>query len=195
MTDEKDPNDLSIKNHGTAPDAGTSSDETDLPGAGPETVQPSEAAAEEVRRLKEERDNLSDQLLRAIADFDNFRKRTQREMSDVRIHATIDALRAFLPVLDGFERALASSSGSAEDMRKGVELIQKQMLDAARRIGMEAIDATGKPFDPHQHEAIEMVETSEHPDHHVIDELQRGYRLKDKLIRPSMVRVARNPNE
>lgn len=193
MTDEKDPNDLKMKGNGTAPDTGTSPEETDLPGEGPETVQPGEAAAEEVRRLKEERDNLSEQLLRSIADFDNFRKRSQREMADVRVHATIDALRAFLPVLDGFERALTTSGGSVEDFRKGVEMIYKQMIDAARRIGMEAIDATGKPFDPHQHEAIEMVETNEHPDHHVIDELQRGYRLKDKLIRPSMVRVARNP--
>jgi molecular chaperone GrpE len=194
MTDEKDPNDLRANGNGATPDAVPSPEETDLPGSGPETVQPGEAAAEEVRRLKEERDNLSDQLLRAIADFDNFRKRTQREMADVRVHTTIDTLRAFLPVLDGFERALAASGGTVEDMRKGVELIHKQMLDAARRIGMEAIDATGKPFDPHQHEAIEMVETSDHPDHHVIDELQRGYRLKDKLIRPSMVRVARNPD-
>lgn len=194
MTDEKDPNELRANDNGATPDVPPSPEDTDLPGSGPETVQPGEAAAEEVRRLKEERDNLSDQLLRALADFDNFRKRTQREMAEVRIHATIETLRAFLPVLDGFERALATSGGTVEDMRKGVELIYKQMLDAARRIGMEAIDATGKPFDPHQHEAIEMVETSEHPDHHVINELQRGYRLKDKLIRPSMVRVARNPD-
>lgn len=194
MTDEKDPKDLHLNGNGDAPDAANPPEESDLPGAGPESVQPGEAAAEEVRRLKEERDNISDQLLRSIADFDNFRKRSQREIGEVRLHATVDALRAFLPVLDGFERALASSGGSAEDVRKGIELIHKQMLDAARRLGMEAIDATGKPFDPHQHEAIEMVETTEHPDHQVIDELQRGYRLKDKLIRPSMVRVARNPN-
>jgi len=192
MTEQKDPN---VTGNGIQPEAEIPpAAGTDLPGAGPETVQPGEAQAEEARRLKEERDALSDQLLRAIADFDNFRKRTQREMGEARVHATIDALRAFLPVLDGFERALATSGGSAEDMRKGVELIHKQMLDAARRLGMETVEAAGKPFDPHQHEAIEMVETSEHPDHHVIQELQRGYRLRDKLIRPAMVRVARNPN-
>src|SRR5579872_919251 len=183
MNDEKD---LQATGDGASREAGAPpAADSELPGSGPETVQPGEAAAEEVRRLKEERDNMSDQLLRALADFDNFRKRTQREMGDVRIHATMEALRAFLPVLDGFERALATTGASAEDMRKGVELIYRQMMDAARRIGMEAIDAAGKPFDPHQHEAIEMVETSEHPDHHVIDELQRGYRLRDKLIRPS----------
>lgn len=193
MNDQKDPNITGngVQAEAEAVDSGNGA--ADLPPSGPETIQPGEAQAEEVRRLKEERDALSDQLLRALADFDNFRKRSQREIGEVRLHATIETLRAFLPILDGFERAVAAQGGSAEDMRKGVEMIHKQMLDAARRLGMEAVEATGKPFDPHQHEAIELVDTSEHPDQHVIQELQRGYRLKDKLIRPSMVRVARNP--
>jgi molecular chaperone GrpE len=167
----------------------------DAPGRGPATVQPGEAAAEEIRRLKEERDNLSDQLLRALADFDNARKRMQREIADQRVFAAIDALRAFLPVMDGFERALKAQGGSREDFQKGVEMIHRQMLDAARRAGLEPIEATGKKFDPHIHEAVETVETDQAADGVVLDELQRGYKLKDRLVRPAMVRVAHRPQK
>ncbi len=149
---------------------------------------------EEVRRLKSERDQMGDQLLRAMADFDNFRKRTQKELGEQRILGALDALQLFLPIADGFERAL-QAGGSPETFRKGMELIYRQMQDAMRRVGLEAVPAAGEPFDPHVHEAVEMVETEDVPHHHVVEELQRGYRYKEKLLRPAMVRVAQNEKQ
>src|SRR5262249_10768249 len=110
-------------------------------------------------------------------------------------YAVTDALKSFLPVLDSLDRALDASSkdASADPLRSGVELVRKQMSDALARLGVTAIPATGAEFDPQVHEAVEVVDTSDVPDHHVLSELQRGYRLKDRLLRPAMVRVARNP--
>ena len=102
------------------------------------------------------------------------------------------ANKALLPSLDSFERALQTSA-SDKEFRGGVELIYKQLQDALSKLGLRPIPAKGEPFDPHLHQAIEMVDTTEAEDHHVLDELQRGYKLKDRLLRPSMVRVARNP--
>jgi len=109
----------------------------------------------------------------------------------VRAHA--DALKALLPTLDSFERALQTSASDKSEFRGGVELIYKQLQDALQKLGLRAIPAKGEPFDPHLHEGIEMVETSDAPDHQILEELQRGYKLKDRLLRPSMVKVARNP--
>ena len=104
-----------------------------------------------------------------------------------------DAVKALLPTLDSFERALQTSAGDKSEFRGGVELIYKQLQDALVKLGLRPIPAKGEPFDPHLHQAIEMVDTREAKDHHVLDELQRGYKLKDRLLRPSMVRVAHNP--
>jgi molecular chaperone GrpE len=98
-----------------------------------------------------------------------------------------------LPSLDSFERALQISARDKSEFRSGVELIYKQLQDALQKLGLRAIPAKGEPFDPHLHEAIEMVETSDADDHQILEELQRGYKLKDRLLRPSMVKVARNP--
>jgi molecular chaperone GrpE len=151
-----------------------------------------EVVAEEITRLRQELDQLNDRFLRGLADADNARKRAQRELAEQRAYAAADVVRAFLPVLDGLDRARLAPAGSREDLLKGVELLHKQMLEALRRLGVEAIEAQGKPFDPHWHEAIETVEDHSVPDHTVIEELQRGYRLKDRLIRPAMVRVAKS---
>ena len=97
-----------------------------------------------------------------------------------------------MPVLDSFERALQVKSDPA-DFRSGVELIYRQLQDALTKLGVRAIPAKGEPFDPHVHEAIEMVETTDAPDHQVLEELQRGYKIKDRLLRPAMVKVAKNP--
>lgn len=169
-------------------------DAADAPGGGPAEPQTGEAAADEIRRLKAERDQMSDQLLRALADFDNYRKRAVREQGEQRLQGMMEAFRAVLPALDGVERALAIQSGTAEDLRKGLELMRRQTLEAVRRIGVEPIETLGKLFDPHWAQAVEMVPTQDAPDHFVIEELQRGYRLRDKLVRPAMVRVAENPN-
>lgn len=149
-------------------------------------------AGTELQKLKAERDSLLDRLARAQAEFENARRRATKEQQDFREYASADAIRPLLPVLDSFERALQVKSDPA-DFRSGVELIYKQLQDALAKVGVRAIPAKGEPFDPHVHEAIEMVETSDAPDHEVLEELQRGYKIKDRLLRPAMVKVAKNP--
>ena len=151
------------------------------------------AEGSELQKLRMERDTLIDRLARLQAEFENARKRTAREQQDFREYAVADAIKALLPSLDSFERALQSSRADKSEFRSGVELIYKQLQDALQKLGLRAIPAKGEPFDPHLHEAIEMVETSDAEDHQILEELQRGYKLKDRLLRPSMVKVARNP--
>jgi molecular chaperone GrpE len=147
--------------------------------------------ADEYRKLKEERDALFDRAARQQAEFDNYRKRIAREQADFKQYAATDVVKSLLPILDSLQRALDTAPAD-DKMRQGIELIVRQFNDALARAGVQPIEATGKRFDPTQHEAIEMVETDEFPDDQVIDELQRGFRIKDKLLRPAMVRVARN---
>jgi molecular chaperone GrpE len=151
------------------------------------------AALSEVEKLRAERDMLLDRLARMQAEFDNARKRAAKEQQDFRDYALVDTVKAIIPVLDSFERALRSSPEKSE-FHAGVELIYKQMQDALAKLGVRPIPAKGEPFDPRYHEAVEMVETTDAQDDHVLDELQRGYLLKDRLLRPAMVRVAKNPN-
>jgi molecular chaperone GrpE len=151
----------------------------------------SSAGATELQKLKSERDALLDRLARAQAEFENARRRAAKEQQDFRDFAAADAIKSLLPVIDSFERALRVKSEPG-DFRSGVELIYKQLQDALAKLGVRAIPAKGEPFDPRYHEAVEMVETSEVPDHEVLDELQRGYKIKDRLLRPAMVRVAKN---
>ena len=145
----------------------------------------------EIEKLRAERDTLIDRLARMQADFDNARKRAAREQADFRDYALADTVKSLIPVLDSFDRALKSSPEKSE-FHVGVELIHKQLQDALARIGVQSISAGGEQFDPRFHEAIEMVDTEDVPDNQVIEELQPGYRLKDRLLRPAMVRVARN---
>ena len=145
----------------------------------------------EVEKLRAERDVLVDRLARMQAEFDNARKRAQREQQDYRDYALTDIIKTLIPVMDSFDRALQSSPEKSE-FHLGVELIHKQLLDALTKIGVQPISAKGQQFDPRFHEAIEMVDTGDAKDNEVIDELQRGYKLKDRLLRPAMVRVARN---
>ena len=151
----------------------------------------------ELQKVKAERDSLVDRLARAQAEFENARRRASKEQQDFRDYATADAIKALLPALDSFERALHSSSerGISEggDFRSGVELIYKQLQDALAKLGVRPIPAKGEPFDPHYHEAVELVETTDVPDHEILEELQRGYKFKDRLLRPAMVKVAKNP--
>jgi molecular chaperone GrpE len=150
-----------------------------------------ESPASETEKLKIERDALLDRLARLQAEFDNARKRAAREQQDFREFAAADVIRNFLPMLDSFERAL-KAGGDAGDFRSGVELIYRQFQDALQKAGVQPIVAVGQVFDPRIHEAIEMVDRTDVPDHQVVDELQRGYKYKDRLLRPAMVRVARN---
>lgn len=156
-----------------------------------------EAASEATRKLTVERDALAqardemqDKWLRAVAEGDNLRKRAQRELADVRLHAVAEAVRPFLPVLDGLERAAQHRGASADDLLKGVQMLQRQLLEAARQAGLEPVEALQQPFDPHLHEAIEMVVTDAAPPGTVVEQLQRGFKFKDRLVRPAMVKVA-----
>lgn len=151
-------------------------------------------AEAELSKLKAERDTLVDRLARMQAEFENARRRATKEQQDFRDFATVDTIKPLLPVIDNFERALQAKSEPA-DFRAGVELIYKQLQDVFAKLGVRPIAAKGQPFDPHVHEAVEMVETSDAADHEVLEEWQRGYKFKDRLLRPAMVKVAKNPGE
>lgn len=143
-------------------------------------------------KLQAERNELLDRVARLQAEFENARKRAAREQQEYKDFALTDALKNLLPIVDSLDRALQTKVQKHEDFRAGVELIRKQCQDTLEKLGLRPIPARGEPFDPRLHEAIEMVDTDEVADHHIVDELQRGYKLKDRLLRPSMVRVARN---
>jgi molecular chaperone GrpE len=144
--------------------------------------------------LKAERDQLLDRLARLQAEFENARKRTEREQAANRDYAVGNVVEKFLPVMDHFELAL-KASGTAEQLRSGVELIVKQMEDVLRQLNVTPIPAEGEEFDPRVHEALGSVERPDLPDHHVAEEIRRGYKLRDRLLRPSLVRIASNPQQ
>jgi len=166
--------------------------EHELPSAESEDAA---AASEELVSLRAERTGYLDRLARLQAEFDNYRKRNVKEQQDFRDYALVEALRSLLPILDSLDRAVKTGGVSVQDFRSGIELIDKQFHDALARLGVEPIPAAGEAFDPNLHQAVQVVETNEVEDHHVIDELQRGYRIKERLLRPAMVRVASNPKE
>ena len=160
------------------------------------TEQPSPAvddsAQVEIEQLRAENDQLKDRLARLQAEFDNARKREVKERQDSRDYAVQGAVEPFLGVMDNFQLAL-KADGSAEQLRSGVELILKQMEDALRGLNVQAVESVGAQFDPRIHEALGSIETVEHPDHQVLEEIRRGYKLRDKLLRPALVRIAVNP--
>lgn len=162
--------------------------------SGQASTEGAESANAELQKLKAERDTLLDRLARMQAEFENARRRATKEQQDFRDFATVDAIKPLLPVIDNFERALQAKSEPA-DFRTGVELIYKQLQDVLAKLGVRPVAAKGEQFDPHVHEAIEMVETSDAADHEVLEEWQRGYKFKDRLLRPAMVKVAKNPGE
>ena len=169
----------------------------DQPSGASVEVRPSTEAAgpeADIQRLKAERDTAVDRLARMQAEFDNARKRAAKEQQDFRDFALSDTIKTLLPVVDNFERALQSKSEPA-DFRAGVELIYKQFRDVLTKLGVQPIDAKGQQFDPRFHEAVEMVDTPDVADHEVLEEWQRGYKYKDRLLRPAMVKVARNPGK
>src|SRR3954463_5465398 len=182
----------------TADDQQNGTHESLPPADAQELAQESQGgvARQEYERVSQERDALLDRLARLQAEFENYRKRNAREQAEFRDYAVADALKNFIPVLDNFDLALRSQKSEAADpaLRSGIELIRKQMEDALAKLGVQVVPAQGSTFDPRMHEAIEMVESNDHADHEVIDELQRGYKLKDRLLRPAMVRVATNPS-
>lgn len=158
------------------------------PAAEPEPADPLETARAEVQRYR-------DQLLRTAADFDNFKKRTRREMEDGERRAREDLLKELLPVFDNLERA-AQHAGSASDVKSladGISMVLRMFTDTLGRIGIERVRAVGEPFDPALHEAVQQLETTEHAPGTVAAEVQAGYRFGDRLVRPAMVVVAKPP--
>ncbi len=148
----------------------------------------------ELQKTKAERDSLLDRLARMQAEFENARRRSLKEQQDSREYAAADTIKALLPILDSFDRAFQVKADPAE-FRNGIDLIYKQLQTTLGKMSLQPVPAEGQTFDPHVHEAIEMVDTTDAPDHEVIEELQRGYKLKDRLLRPAMVKVARNPGK
>lgn len=154
-----------------------------------------EAPNDPITRLTAERDRLKDQLLRTAADYDNFRKRTKRELEDARRRGQEETLREILPVLDNLERALEASGQAAdvEAVAEGVRMVLKGFEDVAQRLGLRRLEALGNAFDPNEHDAIQQLETGEHPPGTVVAEVVPGYRLGERLLRPALVVVARPP--
>jgi len=152
------------------------------------------SARAEFDQLKGERDQLLDRLARLQAEFENARKRAERERTEFRDYATGSVVEQFLPVVDNFELAI-KSTGTTEQLRQGVELIVKQMEEILRQLQVNPIPTVGEQFDPRIHEALGSVERDDLPDQHVAEEVRRGYKLRERLLRPALVRVARNPKQ
>jgi molecular chaperone GrpE len=146
----------------------------------------------EAAQLRAEKDQLIDRLARLQAEFDNARKREQKERADAREYTVGATVEPFLGVMDNFQLAL-KSSGTAEQLRAGVELILKQMEEALKGLQVLPVETVGAQFDPRVHEALGSIETAEFPDHQVLEEIRRGYKIREKLLRPALVRIAVNP--
>jgi molecular chaperone GrpE len=142
--------------------------------------------------LRREKDALQDRLLRTAAEFDNYRKRVERDRREQAEAFTADALSDLLPIIDDLERALkAPSGGDVDAFRKGVELIHRQMTELLRKRGVKTIDAVGADFDPRYHQAVVQESSPDHREGEVMEEFARGYMLGDRLLRPAMVKVAK----
>jgi molecular chaperone GrpE len=146
----------------------------------------------ELDQLAGEKAELTDRVLRSQAEFQNFKKRVERERGELYEYASMEAVRALLPVLDDFERSLKSESTDKEYV-KGMELIYQRFFDGLKKLGLEPIVSEGQAFDPHIHHAVDKVETEEAPADTVLEEFQRGYNFKGRMLRPAMVKVAVEP--
>jgi molecular chaperone GrpE len=165
------------------------SNEAEVPEAGDEAVA---GLAGQLEQALQERDQWMERLARLQAEFDNARKRQEREKTEFRDYATGMVVEQFLPVLDNFTLALTANA-SAEQLRTGVELIVKQMEEVLRNLQVQAVPTVGELFDPRVHEALGSVERADMPDQTVAEEIRRGYRIRERLLRPALVRVVSNP--
>jgi molecular chaperone GrpE len=191
-TEESASNDAAQSETATVPSASAEA-------AGPQAVDGNAAAEETVShaqfdQVKAERDHLLDRLARLQAEFENARKRAEREKAEYRDYAAANVVEQFLPVLDNFELAL-KATGSTDQLRSGVELIVKQMEEVLRQMNVTPIPTVGEEFNPHHHEALGSVERDDLPDQHIAEEIRRGYKIREKLLRPAMVRVVSNPKQ
>jgi molecular chaperone GrpE len=148
----------------------------------------------DVKKLAADLEDLRQTLLRRQADFDNYRKRIEKERTEDSKRTTARVVEALIPVVDGFEHALAAHrEAEYESYRKGFELIYKQLLDNLARLGVQRIEPLGKSFDPHLHQAVDRAETKEHPDGTILEVFQPGYEFHGRVLRPALVRVAVHP--
>jgi len=188
---------LKIASGAAAEEPGNASDQSlaAAPANSEAPVGPGEPASRaEFEQLKAERDQLLDRVARLQAEFENARKRAERERIADRDYAAGSVVEKFLPVVDNFQLAL-KSHGTAQQMRHGIELIVKQMEEVLRQMQVVPIPAVGEPFDPRLHEALGAVDRDDLPDQHVAEEVRRGYRLRERLLRPALVRIVHNPKQ
>jgi len=180
-------------NHETSDQAAVESPAA-VPAAGdPPAMADVTSLAEQIAKLLAEKSELTETLIRRQADFENYRKRIERERQSEHHRGIEGLIESLLPVLDGFERALAAHADPGyENYRKGFELIYRQLENTLSKKGLEQIDAEGKPFDPNLHHAVERIESTDYPDGTVIGVLQAGYMFHGKVLRPAMVRVTAN---
>ena len=191
------------------------SDSEDEPEASDDPVAPDDAAAggdppdgaaegstaalqAQIDQLTQERSTLLDQLLRRQAEFENYRRRVDRERAETYARSRAEVVLELLPVIDNFERALASlehSGNDAKSLHEGIELIHRQLNDALAKFGLQPVESVGQAFDPNVHEAVSAEPSEEHEENTVIAEFQRGYRLGEKLLRPAKVKVASTPEK
>jgi len=155
------------------------------------TAAATETSDDSLEEARKQRDDYYDRLLRKTAEFDNYRKRTDRERQQLSEAAAADLLQELLPLVDDMERALRAESDDADAIRKGIELIHKQLLEILRKRGVRPIEALGADFDPHYHMAVAHEPGNDRREGEVIEEFRRGYMLGDRLLRPAMVKVAK----
>lgn len=165
--------------------------ERELPQNEATEAAPQTAPGAELENLKAENAAYLDRLARMQAEFDNFRKRNAREQQEFREYALTEALKQLLPILDSLDRAAKADAAGVEDMRNGIELIDRQFHDVLARMGVEPIATQGQKFDPNLHQAVTAVPSSEVEEGGIVEELARGYRLRDRVLRAAMVSVAK----
>ncbi|HXH47998.1 MAG TPA: nucleotide exchange factor GrpE [Terriglobia bacterium] len=187
MRDEKNLAEQPESPASSPPDASAKREAEDTP------ALPADLAAA-YRQLLSEKKEMFDRLIRKQAELENVRKRIEREKEDFLQHATMGLIRALLPTLDALERGLKHREDDVpEKFYAGMELIHRELLEVLKRAGLAPVESEGKTFDPHVHQAVEMVETDKFHDQAVVEELQRGYKLKQRLLRPAIVKVAVTP--
>jgi len=160
-------------------------------GGSAQATDPAPVLADEIVELRKERDGLHDRLLRQAAEFDNYRKRVDRDRKDLTQMAAIDLVQELLPVIDDFERALQADAPGAESYRQGLEIIHRALMEMLRKRGVTPVEAVGAQFDPQVHQAVAYEDAPDRRDGEVMEQFTRGYRLGDKLVRPAMVKVAK----
>ena len=168
--------------------------DTDMDPVAETAIDTPESSTSELETLRRERDEAQDRLLRLQAEFDNYRKRMERERRELGDHFAAELLTEFLPVIDDMERALEAAAATTEPAlashRQGLELIHKQFLELLKRRQVAPIDALGADFDPNLHQAVGQEVSERHREGEIVEDMRRGYRLGDRLLRPSMVKVA-----